>query len=146
MVEDEKKEVVLIDRNYEVVHEHIEWECNGMVARIHNDVSLPVIQQSISDVEFHDFMVAPLGGDKIFLYFTGKTEVIFLEDLEFGLADNMYLVEYDEENESYGTELDCEFEDVPLVDNLMNQLQVEWSAGSNEMRMGDEEHPQEVLS
>ncbi|CAI8616744.1 unnamed protein product [Vicia faba] len=155
-----------------------------------NGVSVPVIQQFISDVGFHDFMVALLGGDKIFMYFTGKSEVMsvfnkladffrsfvcdcrawskdndlvyergvwarcygislhagnvrldyghiltttkllreinevedfwadgmkypikFVEDIKFGLADDTCLVEYEEENESQGTELGCEFED-----------------------------------
>lgn len=66
MVEDGKGDLVQVDRSYEVVHEDIEWACNGMVARIQNGVNVSIIQQSISDVRFHDFMVAPLGRDKIF--------------------------------------------------------------------------------
>lgn len=51
----------------------------------------------------------------------------FVEDLEFGLGDDTCLVEYEEKNESQGTESDCEFGDAPLVDNLVNQLHVEFT-------------------
>lgn len=39
-VEDVKGEVVTEDRSYEVASEYIEWECNSMVDRIQNGVSV----------------------------------------------------------------------------------------------------------
>lgn len=73
-----------------------------------------------------------------------KYSIRFVEDLEFGFADDACLVEYEEGNESQGSELGCELEDVSLVENLVNQLHVEWSTCVNEMRMSEEERAQEV--
>lgn len=71
-----KRDVVPVDKSYEVVPTDIEWACNGMVVKIRNGVSVAFIQQSISDVGFHVFMVAPFEGDILFLYFTGKMKVM----------------------------------------------------------------------
>ncbi|KAI5400397.1 hypothetical protein KIW84_065329 [Lathyrus oleraceus] len=58
-----------------------------------------------------------------------KYPIRFVEDLEFSLKNDTCFVEYEEENESQGTQLGCKCEYAPLVDNLMNQLHDEcpWS-------------------
>lgn len=73
-----KKYVILVGRSYEVNPKDIDWACNDMVARIHNGVSVPIIQQTISNVGFHDFMMAPL-------YFMGTMKVmsVFNEATDF---------------------------------------------------------------
>lgn len=45
-----------------------------------------------------------------------------MQDLKFGLVDGACLVEYERDNVSQGTESVYEFEDVSLVNNIMNQL------------------------
>lgn len=52
-----------------------------------------------------------------------------VEDLEFGLTNNTYLVEYEAKNASHCSEHVCMQDDVPLVDTLVVQLQDEWSKG-----------------
>jgi hypothetical protein len=56
--------------------------------------------------------------------------VRLVEDLEFGLAEDACLVEYEADNASHCSEPVCMQDDVPLVDTLVDQLQAEWSKGS----------------
>lgn len=67
---------------------------DGLVARIWNDVTILVIQQSISNVGFNDFMMAQLGGDKIFLYFAVKTEEVMSVFNEAGIFFNTLVYDY----------------------------------------------------
>jgi len=53
-----------------------------------------------------------------------------VEDLEFGLAEDACLVEYEADNASHCSEPGCMQDDVPLVDTLVDQLQAEWSKES----------------
>jgi len=56
-----------------------------------------------------------------------KFMIWFAEDLEFGLDEDVCLVEYEDEKGSHCSESVCLQEDEPLVENLVNQIQAGWS-------------------
>lgn len=61
---------------------------------------------------------------------SSKFTVRLVEDLEFGLAEDACLVEYEADNISHCSEPAGLDVNEPLVDTLVDQLQEEWSKGS----------------
>lgn len=61
-----------------------------------------------------------------------KYAIHFVENLEFDLANNACLIEYEEDNESHDTDIGCEFDDALVIDKIVNQLHADWSVGANE--------------
>jgi hypothetical protein len=59
-----------------------------------------------------------------------KFSIRLVEDLEFGLAEDACLVEYEADNVSNCSEPAGMNDNEPLVDTLVDQLQEEWSKGS----------------
>jgi hypothetical protein len=49
------------------------------------------------------------------------------EDLEFGLTDDVCLVEYEDDNKSVHYELACLHDEEPLVETLVKHLRNDWN-------------------
>ncbi|CAI8587063.1 unnamed protein product [Vicia faba] len=81
-----------------------------------------VVSKGKKEME-EEYIFISKGNGRVVLY----AELVKGIDLDFGLAYNTCLGEYEEENESQGTEPICEFEDMPLVDNIINHLDTECS-------------------
>lgn len=56
----------------------------------------------------------------------GKKFDIRIVDLEFGIAEDICLVEYEEENNSDCFEPNCMHEEALLVDSIVNLLKEDW--------------------
>jgi len=55
-----------------------------------------------------------------------KFEIRIVEDLEFGIAEDACLVEYEANNNSYCFEPNYMHEEAPLVNLMVNQLKDDW--------------------
>lgn len=52
----------LVDRNGLPLNEDIVWASKGFTSKICNGICVLVLQQSITNADFTDFVVVPVGG------------------------------------------------------------------------------------
>jgi len=74
-----------------------------------------------------------------------KFSIRLVEDLEFGLAEDACLVEYETDNVSNCSEPAGMNDNEPLVDILVDQLQEEWSKGSKHVSENKENNLKEAV-